>query len=238
MWRGAGDVSPMISVKVMSIARYVYILVLATASAAPLLAAERIPDARICDDPSPVADVRSIVACSQFDDLGEPRQLIATTGVRARYRFLASPSFQQPVLVRVDIQSNERATLSIRTREPLSNVEKGADGIYGRSESLSATETRRFLTVVERSNFWNLPGEAVGPRVTIKRDGSEVILVCADGVVVAIEALEGNRYHVSTSGCGNLDAFVELASTIMDLTRTKFQGLNRPWMVRFREYLH
>ena len=32
--------------------------------------------------------------------------------------------------------------------------------------------------------------------------------------------------------------FVDLATTIMDLTRAKFGGLNREWMVRFRDYLH
>lgn len=193
---------------------------------------------RICDDPPPISDISSIVACHYFDDLSEPKDLRAPPSVRATYRLFAGPSFQLPMVVRIDIESNDVATLSIRTRETVRNAQKNTHGIYQGSEKLRPEEIGQFLTAVDRSTFWSLPGEAVGPHVSVQPDGSQLVMVCGDGATAIIEALDGERYHVSSSGCGTMKGFLDLASTIMDLTRAKFRGLDRQWMVRFRDYLH
>jgi hypothetical protein len=75
------------------------------------------PDARLCDDPSPVGDIPSIVACGSFESLDEPKALRGLPGTRATYRLFAGPSIQQSIVVRIDIESNDRATLSMRTHD-------------------------------------------------------------------------------------------------------------------------
>jgi hypothetical protein len=107
-----------------------------------------------------------------------------------------------------------------------------------RSESLGAADIRRFLDIVDRSAFWTLPAIATGPGTQVLPDGSEVVTVCGDGVIATIEGMESDAYHVSSSGCVTMNGFVDLATGIMDLTRTKFDGLNSEWMTRFRDYLH
>ena len=116
---------------------------------------------KICDDPSPVGEVLGIVACHHFDDLGESKELSALPNVITTYRLLASPSFQHPIIVRIDIRSSENATITIRTRERIRNADQMSDDINIRSEKLSAVEIHRLIRTVDRSRFWTLPASAV-----------------------------------------------------------------------------
>ena len=194
-------------------------------------------NARLCDDHSPVGDIPSIVACGSFENLHEPKDLSGAPGIAATYRLFAGPSTQQPIVIRIDIGSNDKATLSMRTLERMRDTANRSD-VRLRAERLDATELRRVLATIDRSTFWTLPAIATGPTSGVLPDGSEYVTVCADGVIATIEGMESDRYHVSSSGCVTMDGFVELAATIMDLARTKFDGLDSQWMVRFREYLH
>ena len=97
------------------------------------------------------------------------------------YRFLWLRAFHEPIAIRVDINADGTARLTVK----VANGTGGYPGelIQNRTVTISVEETNRFLNQVQSHNFWSLPSVEQTP-------GG------ADGADWIIEGVKGQAYHV------------------------------------------
>ena len=111
--------------------------------------------------------------------MDEKSLLKVSDGNTEIYRFLWLRSFHHPIFIRVERKQN-KIKIFAKELDGAGGYEPGKT-LKTYNRSLTADEWRKFLSLLENSNYWNLP-----TKKDIGRDGAEWIL----------EGVKDNRYHV------------------------------------------
>ncbi|WP_263355917.1 hypothetical protein [Acidicapsa ligni] len=102
------------------------------------------------------------------------------------YRFLWLRSFNQPVMVRLDIQADDTGVLTTKIGSGRAGFQqKDHVLIENTSRTLTTMQVDEFLTKVEKVKFWQFPSYMAGDQTGT--DGSDWV----------IEAVRGGKYHVA-----------------------------------------
>lgn len=97
------------------------------------------------------------------------------------YRFLYLPSFNHPVVVRIE-RSNGRYRLVVKELDGVPSWTAPGKLIKNESRNLSSKEWNRFIGYLDKISFWTLATNGDSPGL----DGADYVL----------EAVRGKEYHV------------------------------------------
>lgn len=118
--------------------------------------------------------------------LNEPSLWEASKSQREQsYRFLWLRSFHNPVSVRLDVQPDGSALLTVKVGTLESNYEPGKL-IENRTKRVSREQTHWFLNMIEELKFWSLPTNPPKEPNKVHLDGAQWIL----------EGVQDTKYHV------------------------------------------
>lgn len=98
------------------------------------------------------------------------------------YRFLWLRTFHEPIVIRVDINADGTARLTVKVANGAGGYDAG-ELTQNRTVTISVEETNRFLNQVQSRNFWSLPSVEKTPGGP---DGADWI----------IEGVKAQTYHV------------------------------------------
>jgi hypothetical protein len=98
------------------------------------------------------------------------------------YRFLWLRTFHEPIAIRVDINADGTARLTVKVASGAGGYDPG-ELTQNRTVTISVEETNRFLNQVQTHNFWSLPSVEQTP-------GGP------DGANWIIEGVKAQSYHV------------------------------------------
>jgi hypothetical protein len=137
---------------------------------------------------------------------------------RELYRAIVWPTFETPMLVRVEDQNGKYLLTAKRLR---------GDGGYnpqGVSQStrrwLKRSEWRRLLALLDAADFRRLSTDQ--PEPAPNADGS--ITVCLDSTTWIIEGIRDGEYHVAARYCPDEAAFKAAGLYLVRLTRFRVQA--------------
>jgi hypothetical protein len=126
---------------------------------------------------------KSVRYSDQLIDLAEPSLWERSkTEKEESYRFLWLRTFHEPIAIRVDMNADGTARLTVKVASGASGHDPG-ELTQNRTVTISVEETSRFLNEVQSHNFWSLPSVERTP-------------VGADGAHWIIEGVKAQAYHV------------------------------------------
>jgi hypothetical protein len=107
------------------------------------------------------------------------------------YRLLWLRSFHEPIVVRLDIDADREAVLTVKILTGDAHCKSSERVRLWQSSTLSRLGVTEFLTALAQADYWNLPTadptcDATGP----------VRVACLDGARCLLEALRLGTYHV------------------------------------------
>jgi hypothetical protein len=120
----------------------------------------------------------------QLKGLEEPSLLALSKTQAHAYRFLWLRSFHNPVAVRINVRDDGTSLLTVK----ITNGKGGYDpGVLVRNETRNLTrkQTRLYLELVRKSDYWNLP-----PHETMNG------IVIVDGAEWILEGVKDGHYKV------------------------------------------
>lgn len=124
------------------------------------------------------------------------------------YRFLWLRTFHEPVSIRLEIITNQSAKIVVKQSNGLGGYEPGKL-VLNDTIMISPKELNHFYTLIDTSNFWNLP---VNPDPNwIGEDGSQWI----------IEGIKNNNYHLVDMWSPYDSAFRTLGLYLIELSKLK-----------------
>ena len=163
--------------------------------------------------------------CADLKVFHEPAAPVEGIGKTVEsYRLLYLRSFDPPIALRLEIQSDTGASLS--AKELRTHSERM---LLARTAYLTPEQIANFRALIAQQNFWTAPSEfhvrmGFGPFATPL---SESGLVMSDGAQWIVEGIDARRYHVMGDDGGAFESPVrEIGLALLDLAEKKFPGLD------------
>jgi len=98
------------------------------------------------------------------------------------YRFLFSPTFGHPVVMRLDVRPDGSGIVTVKKSDGKGGYDPGKLVLVRRLR-VSRREVETFREVIEKQDFWSIPSESPGEFLPL------------DGVGWTLEALVHGKYH-------------------------------------------